>query len=106
MVSSSLLQLLELKFLNICAKVVSLNLKAIDVFLKMGIFDANSVLPVAKLNFTQSIGDSMVYSDISKLLYVISGAVRRVKLETILKYHDLYLSQISSTNHDFICLYY
>ena len=27
-------------------------------------------------------------SDISKLLYVISRAVRRVKFETILKYHE------------------
>ena len=29
----------------------------------------------------------MISSDISKLLYVISRAVRRVKFETILKYH-------------------
>jgi len=34
-------------------------------------------------------------SDISKLLYVISRAVRRVKFETILKYHKWYLCQIS-----------
>ena len=34
-------------------------------------------------------------SDISKLLYVISRAVRRVKFETILKYHEWYLCQIS-----------
>ena len=27
-------------------------------------------------------------SDVSKLLYVISRAVRRVKFETILKYHE------------------
>ena len=45
-------------------------------------------------------------SDISKLLYVISRAVRRVKFETILKYHEWYLWQISSTNHAIICLYY
>ena len=32
-------------------------------------------------------------SDISKLLYVISGAVRRVKFEIILKYHSWYLRQ-------------
>ena len=38
-------------------------------------------------------------SDISKLLYVISRAVRRVKFETI-------LCQISLTNHAIICLYY
>ena len=38
-------------------------------------------------------------SDISKLLYVISRAVRRVKFETILKYHEWYLRQISRTNH-------
>ena len=37
-------------------------------------------------------------SDISKLLYVISRAVRRVKFETILKYHEWYLCQISCTN--------
>ena len=34
-------------------------------------------------------------SDILKLLYVISRAVRRVKLETILKYHEWYLCHIS-----------
>ena len=34
-------------------------------------------------------------SDISKLLYVISRAVGRVKFETILKYHEWYLCQIS-----------
>ena len=37
-------------------------------------------------------------SDISKLLYVTSRAVRRVKFETILKYHEWYLCQISRTN--------
>ena len=31
-----------------------------------------------------------ICSDISKLLYVISRAVRRVKFETILKYHKWY----------------
>ena len=45
-------------------------------------------------------------SDISKLLYVISRTVRRVKFETILKYHEWYLCQISRTNHAIICLYY
>ena len=39
-----------------------------------------------------SIGNSMIcsdiwHNDISKLLYVISRDVRRVKFETILKYH-------------------
>ena len=34
-------------------------------------------------------------SDISKLLYVISRAVRWVKFETILKYREWYLRQIS-----------
>ena len=43
-------------------------------------------------------------SDISKLLYVISRAVRPVKFETILKYHEWYLCQISRTNHPIICL--
>ena len=43
-------------------------------------------------------------SDISKLLYVISRAVRRVNFETILKYHKWYLCQISRTNHAIICL--
>ena len=38
-------------------------------------------------------------SDIPKLLYVISRAVRRVKFEAILKYHEWYLCQISRTNH-------
>ena len=45
-------------------------------------------------------------SDISKLLHVISQAVRRVKFETILKYHEWYLCQISRKNHAIICLYY
>ena len=45
-------------------------------------------------------------SDISKLLYVISRTVRRVKFETILKYHEWYLCQISRTNHAIICLSY
>ena len=44
-------------------------------------------------------------SVISKLLYVISRAFRRVKFETILKCHEWYLSQISHTNHAIICLY-
>ena len=41
-------------------------------------------------------------SDISKLLYVISRAVRRVNFETILKYREWYLWQISRTNHAII----
>ena len=45
-------------------------------------------------------------SDISKLLYVISQAVRRVKCEAILKYHERYLCQMSWTNHAVLCLYY
>ena len=44
-------------------------------------------------------------SDISKLLYVISRTVRRVKFETILKYQKWYSYRISRTNH-IICLYY
>ena len=36
-------------------------------------------------------------SDISKLLYVISRAVRRVKFETILKYYEWYFCQITRT---------
>ena len=45
-------------------------------------------------------------SDISKLLYVISQAVTRVKFETILKHHKQYLCRISRTDHAIICLYY
>ena len=48
----------------------------------------------------------MICSDISKLLYIISRAVRRVKFETILKYHEWHLYQISRTKHAIICLYY
>ena len=44
-------------------------------------------------------------SDISKLLYVISLADRRVKFEATLKYHECYLCQISLTKHAIICLY-
>ena len=54
-----------------------------------------------------SIGNSMISDDnginiasgISKLLYVISRAVRRVNFETILKFQGWYLCQISRTNH-------
>ena len=45
-------------------------------------------------------------SDILKMLYVISQAMRRVKFETILKYHKWYSYQISHTIHAIICLYY
>ena len=45
-------------------------------------------------------------SDMSKLLYVISRAVRQVKFETILKYVEWYLYKISRTNYAIICLYY
>ena len=46
-------------------------------------------------------------SDISKLLYVISHAVGRVKFETIiLKYHEWYLCQTSRTNHAIINFVY
>ena len=43
----------------------------------------------------------MICSDISKLLYVISWAVRRVKFETILKYitSGIYAKYHVSTNH-------
>ena len=55
----------------------------------------------------QSPGDEVdTTSDISKLLDVISRAVKRVKFETILKYHEWYLCQISRTNHAIIYLYY
>jgi len=45
-------------------------------------------------------------SDISKLFYIISRAVRRVKFGAILKYHKWYLCQISRTIHAINCLYY
>ena len=45
-------------------------------------------------------------SDISNLLYVISGAFVWVKFKRILKYHEWYLCQISHTNHAIIYLYY
>ena len=45
-------------------------------------------------------------SYILKLLYVISRAVRRVKFEAILKYHEWYSCQMSRKNHAIICLYY
>ena len=38
-------------------------------------------------------------SDISELLYVILRAPRQVKFETILKYNEWYLCQMSPTNH-------
>ena len=48
------------------------------------------------------IGNSMICCDISKLLYIISRAVRRVKFETILKYHSSYLCQISTSRKRFV----
>ena len=45
-------------------------------------------------------------SDILKLLYVILPAVKQVKFEAILKYHEWYSCQTSRTNHAIICLYY
>ena len=45
-------------------------------------------------------------SDILKLLHVLSGDLTQVKFETILKYHEWYLCQISHENHAIICLYY
>ena len=56
-----------------------------------------------ELEMLVSVGNSMICRDIwhkyhardiSKLFYVISLAVRRVKFETILKYHKWYLYQI------------
>ena len=44
-------------------------------------------------------------SDISELLYVILRAARQVKFETILKYHEWYLCQMSPTNHAIIFFY-
>ena len=58
------------------------------------------------VNAIISTGNSMICSDILKLLYMISRAVRRVKFETILKYHEWYLCQVSRANHAIICLYY
>ena len=43
--------------------------------------------------------DINITCGISKLLFVISRAVKRVKFETILKYHEWYLCQISCPNH-------
>ena len=88
-------------------------------------FTYEGELPIPFLEYTpfslhhgeiifNSIGNSMICSvfginatsDISKLLYVISRAVRRVKFETTLKYHEWYFCQISRTNHALIYLYY
>ena len=66
------------------------------------------------LIFDICIGNSMISSDIwhkylewcFKIVISNSWAVRQVKFETILKYHEWYLCQISRTNHAVICLYY
>ena len=59
------------------------------------------------------IGNSMVCSDICHKYHewcfeivIRNWAVRRVKFETILKYHEWYLCQVSRANHAIICLYY
>ena len=70
-------------------------------------------IKIASLKFLTMIwiGNSMICSDIfhkyhecdiSKLSNVISRAVRRVKFETILKYHEWYLCQMLPTNHAII----
>ena len=43
---------------------------------------------------------------VTVLVYVIAWFVVISGIETILKYHEWYLYQISRTNHAIICLYY
>ena len=50
--------------------------------------------------------NSMIFSDISTLLCIVINLRHCYKFETILKYHEWYLCQISRTNHATICLYY
>ena len=73
--------------------------------LKTPAWEARIEFQFAKIDIVVIFGINIT-SNISKLLYVISRAGRRVKFETILKYHEWYLCQISCTNHAIICLYY
>ena len=76
---------------------------------KIGRFLVHHCLAFSLLNDLQFLKTEKKshYYIFSKLLYVISLAVRRVKFETILKYHERYLCQISRTNHAIIrFLYY
>ena len=55
--------------------------------------------------------NSMICSDIWEKYHewyfkIVIQNFTRVKFETILKYHNWYLYQISRTNHAIICLYY
>ena len=50
--------------------------------------------------------NSIISNDIWHKYHVSSRAVRPVKFETTLKYHEWYLCQISRTNHAIICLLY
>ena len=76
-----------------------------DLYL-LSTLQVNTVQLISHKTIHIHVGNSMISSDISKLLYTISRAVRQVKVETILKYHEWYLCQISHTNHAIICLYY
>ena len=58
-----------------------------------------------------STGNSIICSDIWHKYHegyfeivIISRAVRQVKFETILKYHEWYLCQLPRTKHAIICL--
>ena len=67
------------------------------------LFSHDTLTPCENSKERICIGNIM--SNISKLFYVISRAIRWLKFETILKYHKWYLCKISRTNHAIICLY-
>ena len=81
-------------------------IRALSDLINFHISLPNYVVFVKVIAWFVVIFDINTTSDISKLLYVISRAVRQVKFETILKYYQWYLCQISRTNHAIICLYY
>ena len=87
--------LMVLKSLNVLEKKIQRSVNTLICAICIG----NSMICVVTLGVN-------ITFDISKLLYAISRAVRRVKFETILKCHEWYLCQMSCTNHDIICLYY
>ena len=69
----------------------------IDIVAKFSTIIVTNIVSIGNsilINFIVMFGINTM-SDILKLLYVISRAVRRVKFKTILKYHKWYLCHIS-----------
>ena len=74
-------------YLHIVSKLSNMCLKKVIIYYYR-LTDTELVLVIAR--FVVIVGINTI-SDISKLLYIISRAIRRVKFGPILKYHEWYL---------------